>query len=282
MLILKLNCPDRVGLLARITGFFAALGANLQEVHQFSDAQTAWFFTRMEIDPTQLKLSVDELRRSFEPIALELGAEWSLREASAKTRVVILVSKADHCLADLLWRWKSGDLNMDLPCVISNHEALRGLVEREGIPFHFIPIEPGRKEAGFAAVRQAFLDAGGDTLVLARYMQILPDAFCREFSGHVLNIHHSFLPAFVGANPYKRAHARGVKLIGATCHYATAELDEGPIIEQEVMRVEHFHTPEDLLRLGRDCERMALARGLRYHVHDRVLIHGQRTVVFRD
>jgi len=193
-----------------------------------------------------------------------------------------MVSKMDHCLADLLWRWRSGELPVEIPLVISNHESLKPVVEREGVPFEFVPVTPETKEAAFAKMDALFRQAEADVVVLARYMQIIPPEVCREWHGRIINIHHSFLPSFAGANPYRRAYERGVKLIGATCHYATADLDQGPIIDQEVVRVEHFHTPEDLLRLGRDCERMAMARGVRYHVEDRVLIHGTRSIVFRD
>jgi formyltetrahydrofolate deformylase len=197
-------------------------------------------------------------------------------------RVAILVSKIDHCLVDLLWRWRSGELQIEIPFVLSNHEDSRALVEREGVPFVHVPITAETKAAGFEEIAGKFRDANIDLIVLARYMQVIPAEMCKEWHGRIINIHHSFLPSFAGANPYRRAYERGVKLIGATCHYATADLDEGPIIDQEVTRVEHFHTPEDLLRLGRDCERLALARGVRYHVDDRVLIHGNRSIVFRD
>jgi len=185
-------------------------------------------------------------------------------------------------LADLLWRWRSGELPVEIPLVLSNHEELRPLVEREGLRFEAIPVTPETKAEAFARMDAIFREAGIDLVVMARYMQVLPAEFCKAWQGRIINIHHSFLPSFAGANPYKRAYARGVKLIGATCHYATADLDAGPIIDQEVVRVEHYHTPEDLLRLGRDCERLALARGVRYHVEDRVLLHGNRSIVFRD
>lgn len=280
--LLKISCPDRVGLLARLTNFVAYHGGNLLEVNQFTDLIGKWFFARMAIDSKSLALDTPSLHKAFTPLAADLQAQWSIRESKQKMRVVILVSKLDHCLVDLLWRWHSGELPIEIPLVVSNHEDLRPIVEREGIPFAYIPFTPETKEAAFEKMQAIFCEARADLLVLARYMQILPPEFCKEWAGKVINIHHSFLPSFAGANPYKRAHARGVKLIGATCHYATADLDAGPIIDQEVVRVEHFHSPEDLLRLGRDCERMALARGVRYHVEDRVLIHGNRSIVFRD
>lgn len=280
--ILRLACPDRVGLLARITSFVAFHGGNLLEVNQFTDPISGWFFTRMAIDSSTLALDLPALREAFMPIAGEIAADWTLRDESTKMRVAILVSKLGHCLADLLWRWHSSELEMEIPVVISNHEDFRSLIEREGIPFVHSPVDPANKASSFSEMQKRLEGEGIDLVVMARYMQILPPEFCEAWSGKVMNIHHSFLPSFVGANPYKRAYERGVKLIGATCHYATGDLDAGPIIDQEVVRVEHFHRPEDLLRLGRDCERLALARGVRYHIHDRVLIHGNRTVVFRD
>jgi formyltetrahydrofolate deformylase len=280
--LLKLACPDHVGLLARITGFVAHHGGNLLEVHQFTDPVSGWFFTRMAIDTETLALDLPALRKAFTPLTNELKAAWSIRNDDVKMRLAILVSKQGHCLADLLWRWRSGELPVDIAVVVSNHADFREMVEREGLRFEHVPVEQGEKKPGFDKTAAALRDAGAECIVLARYMQILPDWMCREFAGRIINIHHSFLPSFSGANPYKRAFERGVKLIGATCHYVTPDLDEGPIIEQEVVRAEHFHTPEDLLRLGQDCERLALARGVRYHVHDRVLIHGKKTVVFRD
>jgi formyltetrahydrofolate deformylase len=280
--LLKLACPDRVGLLARLTSFVAFHGGNLLEVHQFTDPLNGWFFTRMAIDSGTLALDTAALVKAFSPLAKELEADWSIREEEAHLRTAILVSRLGHCLADLLWRWKAGELPMQIPVVISNHEDYREMVEREGLCFEYVPVDSEDKEPGLRRTVELLGDHHIDLVVLARYMQIIPPEVCNLWRGRIINIHHSFLPSFVGANPYRRAYDRGVKLIGATCHYVTTELDEGPIIDQEVVRVEHFHSPDDLLRLGRDCERMALARGVRYHLHDRVLIHGNKTVVFRD
>lgn len=280
--ILRLSCPDRVGLLAQLSGFFAQHGGNLVEVHQFTDPSAQWFFTRMAVDTTTLRGEAAALRAAFEPIGRELRADWTLREAESRMKMVLLVSRLGHCLADLLWRWHSGELACDIPCVISNHETLRSTVEREGIEFRHVPVSAANKAAAFAEMAGMFREIQPDLIVLARYMQIVPPELCEEFHGRIMNIHHSFLPSFVGANPYQRAYERGVKLIGATCHYATAELDAGPIIDQEVIRVEHHHTAEDLVRLGRDCERLALARSVRWHLGDRVLMHGNRSIVFRD
>ncbi|RYD79093.1 MAG: formyltetrahydrofolate deformylase [Verrucomicrobiaceae bacterium] len=280
--LLKLSCPDRVGLLARITGFVAEHGGNLQEVHQYTDTHSRWFFARLAIDTHSLRGDLIDLRRSFQPLGDELIAEWSIRPAESRMRVVLMASKLGHCLADLLWRWRSGELAFDIPCVIANHEDFREVVEREGIPFHYIPVTADTKQAAFEKIETLWREARADLVVLARYMQIIPPELCATWAGKVMNIHHSFLPSFVGANPYLRAFERGVKLIGATCHYVTSDLDEGPIIDQEVTRVEHFHSAADLLRLGRDCERLALSRSVRWHLTDRILIHGRKTVVFRD
>ncbi len=279
--ILKLNCPDAVGLLAQITGAISQHGGNLLEVSQYTDVSTGWFFARLAIEKGYDHWHSDTFAAAFAPIASRLRAVWSMRPAEWKTRTVILVSKQEHCLVDLLWRWRSGELGIDVPLVISNHETCRLLVEREKIPFECVPFGEGKATA-FQEVSRLLQQARAELVVLARFMQILPGWLCNEYAARLINIHHSFLPAFVGANPYQRAFERGVKLIGATCHYATEELDAGPIIEQEVARVEHYHDPEDLVRLGRDCERLALARGVRYHVEDRVLVHGAKAIVFRD
>lgn len=280
--LLKLACPDRVGLLARLTNFVAYHGGNLLEVHQFTDPISRWFFTRMAIDSRTLALELPALRKAFKPLANELQADWTIREENVRMRAVILVSRLGHCLADLLWRWRSGELPIEIALVVSNHGDFREMVEREGVRFEHLPVDPADKSPAFSRLAALFREVGAELIVLARYMQILPREICEEWPGRIINIHHSFLPSFVGANPYRRAYERGVKLIGATCHYVTAALDEGPIIDQEVVRVEHFHSPDDLLRLGRDCERLALARGVRYHIHDRVLMHGNKSIVFRD
>ena len=282
-LLMKLDCPDRVGLLARITNFVSGQGGNFTEVNQFTDTISAWFLSRFafQIPPSA---SLESVRAAFAPIALELGARWSLRSESRPLKVVLLVSRQDHCLADLIWRWRSRELNIEIPLVISNHDDLRRSVEKEGLPFLHLPIpanDDGKEEA-FRRLSHEICAVGGELTVLCRYMQILPGWFCEEHHNRIINIHHSLLPSFAGADPYRRAYDRGVKLIGATCHYATEELDAGPIIHQEVINVEHFHTPANLRRLGRDCERLALARGVRLHVEDRVLVHESRAVVFGD
>ncbi len=281
-ILLTLSCPDRVGLLAETTGFCAGHGLNLLEAHQFTDAENGWFFTRLEMEPTQAFRGLDHLREDLARLASGLGATWMLRRKEDLRRVALLVSREGHCLADLLWRWRSGDLAMDPAGVISNHRDLEPVATREGLPFVHVPFAAGNKASAFASIEDQLAAWRADTVVLARFMQIVPPAMCERWSGRMINIHHSFLPAFAGAQPYRQAHERGVKLIGATCHYVTPELDAGPIIDQEVTRVEHFHSPSDLVRLGQDCERLALLRGLHYHLEDRVFVHRGRTVVFRD
>jgi formyltetrahydrofolate deformylase len=279
--ILRITCPDAVGVLARVTSSVADHGGNLLEVSQYTDPSAGWFFARLAIEPGRPIWSMEGFRDAFRAVAGSLGATWSLRPAGHRTRTAILVSRHDHCLIDLLWRWRSGELAIDIPIVIANHETCRATVEREGLPFAVVPFGP-EKAPAFEQIAAYLAEADVELIVLARFMQLLPDWLCASHEARIINIHHSFLPAFSGANPYRRAFERGVKLIGATCHYATAELDAGPIIEQEVARVEHYHDPEDLIRMGRDCERLALARGVRHHVEDRVLVHGDRAIVFRD
>jgi len=281
-LILKVGCPDAVGLLSRVTGFVARMGGNLLEAHQFTDPLSEWFFARLAFHVSPRVDAVAHYVDGFRSLADEIDAEWSIRLASEPIRTVILVTREDHALAEILWRAKSGELNIRIPLVIGNHADLAPTVENAGIPFCHIPISPTENDAAFKRIDSACREVGAQLLVLARFMQILPAWFCSNYPSQIINIHHSFLPAFAGADPYRRAYERGVKLIGATCHYATDELDAGPIIEQEVVRVEHFHDIAALKRHGRDCERLALARGLRFHVEDRVLIHGPRAIVFRD
>jgi len=279
--ILKLNCPDAVGLLARITGFIAASGGNLLDVSQYTDPMAGWFFARLAFAGGNAIENPEKFRADLSLVTAEMRADWTLRPANRPIRTAILVSRQDHCLADLLWRWRSGELNISVAGVFSNHETCRPFVEREALAFESLDFSTD-KTAAFENLADRLRALDVELVVLARFMQIVPDWLCRRYPGRIINIHHSFLPAFVGANPYRRAFERGVKLIGATCHYATEDLDDGPIIEQEVARVEHYHEPDDLVRLGRDCEKLALARGVRFHVEDRVLVHGSRAIVFRD
>lgn len=278
---LSLSCPDRVGVVAAVSGFIAEHAGWIVEANHHADAQTRRFFMRQEILADSLRLTLDNFQEKFAEIARGFGMEWRISDSARKKRVVILVSKKEHCLYDLLARWQSGELDVEIPCVISNHEDFRGVVEWHGIPFHYVPVAPDNKQAAFEQMRALFESVDADVMVLARYMQILPPALCEAFPGRIINIHHSFLPSFVGAKPYHQAYARGVKLIGATCHYVTANLDQGPIIEQDVIRIDHSDKPEDLDRYGKDIEKTVLARALRYHLEDRVLIDGIKTVVFR-
>jgi formyltetrahydrofolate deformylase len=280
--LLKLSCPDRVGVLATLSSFVARHGGNLVEVNQFTDTRAKWFFARMAIETQTLQTSPQDFRDEFASLARQLQAEWTIRAASHRMKVVIMVSKLGHCLADLFWRWRSGELACDIALVIGNHNDLREMTEREQIKFKHVPVQPDETEASFRTLGELLRETQPDLVILARYMRILPPNICAELVGRIINIHHSFLPSFAGANAYAKAYDRGVKLIGATCHYATADLDAGPIIDQEVVRVEHFHSLDDLVRLGRDCERLALARSVRWHLEDRVLIHGDRSIVFRD
>jgi formyltetrahydrofolate deformylase len=281
-LILKLSSPDHPGIVAKIASYVASHKGNLIEFSQFSDQLGKKFFARLEIDTSDLDVTVEDFMAGFGTLGRSLQATWHFRPLPYKMRTAVLVTKTDHCLNEIIWRTELNELPIEITSVIGNREACRSITERSGIPFHHIEMDGERREKGFLEIRNLLLAENVELIVLARFMQILPDTFCQEFSGKIINIHHSFLPAFIGANPYKQAHERGVKLIGATCHYVTADLDAGPIIEQEVERVCHFHSPTDLSRLGRQCERIALAKGIRYHVHDRTLIDGHRAIVFPD
>ena len=277
---LVVSCPDRVGIVSRVSGFIAGHGGSITEASQHSDLETGRFFMRYEILADSIDMPPEALREAFAPVATEFDMTWALTDTRSRPRVVLMVSKESHCLVDLLYRWTAGELDCEIAAVISNHEAMRGLAEWHGIPYHHVPVPAEGKQAAFDEVERRVAEARADCIVLARYMQILPPALCERYAGRVINIHHSFLPSFAGAKPYHQAYQRGVKLIGATCHYVTAELDAGPIIEQDIHRVSHCHTPDDLVRFGRDVEKSVLARGLRWHLEDRVLIHGNKTVVF--
>ncbi len=278
---LTASCPDRVGIVARVATFIADNKGWILETSHHADDDTQRYFMRIEIKADSLPFDLAEFRRRFQPIAGEFSMDWRIADSAAKKRIVVLVSKQEHCLYDLLARWQSKELDVEIPCVISNHETFRGFVEWHGIPFHHVPVTADNRREANAEILRLFEAARGDAMVLARYMQILPPELCEKYPGRIINIHHSFLPSFVGAKPYHQAYRRGVKLIGATCHFVTAELDAGPIIEQDTVRIDHGDTVEDLVRYGKDIEKAVLARGLRYHVEDRVLLNGNRTVVFR-
>ena len=278
---LSLSCPDRVGIVSAVSTFLAQHKGWITEASHHADEPAQRFFMRQELLADSLDVDLDTLKRNFAPIAAEFNMDWRISDSARKKRVVVMVSKQEHCLYDLLARWQSKELDIEIPCVISNHDTFKGFVEWHGIPFHHVPVTPETKAASYAKVMELFEQAEGDVMVLARYMQILSPEMCEKYPGQIINIHHSFLPSFVGAKPYHQAYARGVKLIGATCHYVTSELDQGPIIEQDVIRIDHSDAPEDMVRYGKDIEKTVLARGLRYHLEDRVLTHGNKTVVFR-
>jgi len=277
---LVIACPDGVGIVAKVSHFLASHNGWITEASHHSDEQSGWFFMRHEIRADSLPFGLDEFRAAFAPIAEAFSMVWQITDSACKKRVALMASRESHCLADLLHRWHSQELDCDIACVISNHDDLRSMVEWHGIPYYHVPVNPADKQPAFAEVSRLVSEHAADVVVLARYMQILPPQLCSDYAQRVINIHHSFLPSFVGAKPYHQAAARGVKLIGATCHYVTEELDAGPIIEQDVVRISHSHSTEDMVRLGRDVEKMVLARGLRYHLEDRVLVHGNKTVVF--
>jgi formyltetrahydrofolate deformylase len=275
-----ISCPDQVGIVAKVTQFVADHGGWLTEASYHSDPDSGWFFMRNVVRTDSLDLTIEEFRLRFDVLAQELNMNWYIHDAQQKRRVALLVSHSSHCLADLLHRWYSGELQCDIPCVISNHDNLRSMVEWHGIPFHHVPINKDNKSVAFDEIDNILTSYDTQTVVLARYMQIIPPAMCEKYSGQMINIHHSFLPSFIGANPYQKAYERGVKLIGATSHYVTHSLDEGPIIDQDVIRINHDHSQDDMVRLGRDVEKTVLARALRFHIEDRVIIKDNKTIVF--
>lgn len=277
---LVIACPDRVGIVAKVSNFLATYNGWITEASHHSDPHSGWFFMRHEIRADSLPFDLDGFRQAFAPIANEFSMVWRVSDSAVRKRVVLMASRESHCLADLLHRWHTDELDCDIVGVISNHQDLRSMVEWHNIPYFHVPVDPKDKAPAFAEVSRLINELQTDVVVLARYMQILPPQLCRDFEHKVINIHHSFLPSFVGAKPYHQAALRGVKLIGATSHYVTEELDAGPIIEQDVVRVSHRESIDDLVRLGRDVEKMVLARGLRHHLEDRVLVHDNKTVVF--
>jgi formyltetrahydrofolate deformylase len=281
--VLTVSCPDGVGLVAAVSGLVASWGGWLTEVSNHSDPDTQRFFMRNEVAADSLPFGIEEFQQGFLPVARRHQMEFTIRDSSALKRVVILVSRQDHCLVDLLHRWRTGELRFDLRCVVSNHPDTRADVEHHGVAFHHVPVpaDADGRAAAFLQIERLLEAEAAELVVLARYMQVLPASLCEKYAGRILNIHHSFLPSFAGGQPYRQAFERGVKLIGATSHFVTADLDEGPIIEQDVVRVDHGDTVEDMIRLGRDVEKTVLARALRYVLEDRVLVNGKRTVVFR-
>ena len=280
-MILTLSCQDRPGIVARISGALFNTGANILDAQQYDDLDTGRFFMRVVLDPAGCDTAA--LRAELTLIGDELAMKWSLRDRNARRKVMIMASAADHCLADLLYRWRGGELEMDVVAIVSNHprETYRNL-DFWGVPFHHLPVTKETKLDQEAALWALIQSTGAELVVLARYMQVLSDGLSAKLAGRCINIHHSFLPGFKGAKPYHQAHARGVKIIGATAHFVTGDLDEGPIIEQDVERISHKDRAADLVRKGRDIERLVLARAVRFVLEDRVLMNGHRTVVFKD
>lgn len=277
--ILKLHCPDRPGILATVSGAIAGQGGDIRDAMSFGDDSTGEFFVRIEMSLPEPG-SLQEVERCVAELSEETGLWWERHDQSERPKVMIMVSKFDHCLTDLLHRWKSGSLAIDIPVVISNHDATRDLVEWHGIPFRHLPVTRETKAEQEAEVLRLVEEHDVDLVVLARYMQILSSNMCKSLQGRCINIHHSFLPSFKGAMPYRQAHDRGVKLIGATAHYVTEDLDEGPIIEQDVRRVSHSASVAEMTAVGRETESSVLARAVRWHLEHRVLLNGTKTVVF--
>jgi len=278
--ILTLSCPDRVGVVATVTQCLAARGANILEAQHFRDPVSGRSVMRIVFDPPA-GFETAEFRRAFEASTLPLGLEWTLRDSAERLRVVVAVSRQGHCLNSLLHRWSTGTLPIAVAAIVSNYEDQRRLAEWHGIPFHYLPIVGGDKPGQERALRGLFEQYGGELLVLARYMQILSSVTCAALAGRAINIHHSFLPGFKGAKPYHQAYERGVKLIGATAHYVTDDLDEGPIIEQAVERVDHIYSPEQLTTIGNDIESVVLNRAVQWHAESRIFAFGNRTVILR-
>jgi len=280
--ILTLTCPDRTGIVAAVTGFLAERDGFITELSHYADPFSAKSFLRAVFHAGSPKLpTLEPLAREFDAVATRFSMDYQLTPADQKVRVLVMVSKFGHCLNNLLHDWKSGGLPIDIAAVASNHEDMRSYVEWHGIPFHYLPVSKDTKPAQEAQVKDLIDALDIDLVVLARYMQILSPDLCAHLAWRTINIHHSFLPSFKGARPYHQAHARGVKVIGATAHYVTTDLDEGPIIEQATERVDHTQTPNDLIRIGRDIESVVLNRAVRWHAEHRILPNGTKTVVFR-
>lgn len=277
---LTLTCPNRPGIVAAVSTYIFELGGDIEEAQQFDDKASKRFFMRVSFSSSS---DSNTLKAGFVEIAKRFDLTWDLRAVKDLKRVLIMASKLDHCLVDLLYRWRIGELPMIICGIVSNHpREVYSSIDFADIPFHHLPVTPETKPAQEAKLLEIVADSKVDMVILARYMQILSDDLSTKLSGRCINVHHSFLPSFKGAKPYHQAHARGIKLIGATAHFVTSDLDEGPIIEQDVTRVTHGDTPEDLVRKGRDLERTVLSRALRYYLHDRVLINGATSVVFSD
>ena len=278
--ILLISCPDRKGEVATIADFIYRHNGNILHADEHGDEESGLFLMRVEFDPKEFDINLADFSRHFTPIAEAFGMKWRLAQSSQRQRMIIFVSKYDHCLVDLLYRHKTGELACDIPLIISNHTDNQAIADFYRIPYEVVPVTKGNKDEAEARFRGLIDEHNADFMVLARYMQILSNDFVNRYPQRIINIHHSFLPAFVGSRPYHQAFERGVKLIGATSHYVTEVLDDGPIIEQDVVRVSHRDTVEDLIRKGRDLEKVVLSRAVRWHVENRVLLYGNKTVVF--
>lgn len=279
-LVLKLSCNDQPGIVASVASLFSLQGFNIRESSQFEDVTTRRFFMRTVLESVEGPKNLTSVNTAFNSVADRYGMSWQLHNPREKIKVLIAVSQWGHCLNSLLNSWKHGSLPVDIVGVVSNHTDMQALTEWYDLPFHYLPVTRETKTEQEAQMLQVMSDSKADLLVLARYMQILSDDLCQQLEGRAINIHHSFLPGFKGAKPYHQAYARGVKLIGATAHYVTTELDEGPIIEQSVERVSHANSPEELVEIGRDIEAVTLQRAVRWHAENRVLLNGSKTVVF--
>lgn len=279
-IVFLIQCPDRKGLVSSISTFFYERGFNILNCQQHTDTRTQQYFMRMVLDPDSLTMARRTLEEEFSEFARGLNLSWSVHYPDYIQRVALLVTKASHCLYDLLFRWQEGEIRCEIPVIISNHPVLEQVANRFRIPFHSLPVTKETRHEQELEVRRLLRHYHIDLVVLARYMQILSKEFVQEYDGRIINIHHAFLPAFQGAQPYQRAYERGVKMIGATAHYATVDLDEGPIIEQDVERVTHEDSPEELSRIGRDIERIVLARAVKAHLEHRIIVSGRRTIVF--
>jgi formyltetrahydrofolate deformylase len=278
--ILLLSCPDRLGLVSRISHFIFERGGNIINLREHVDDETGIFFIRIAWTTENFTIPVDELNEAFAPLAKEFKADCTIHFAERKHKAAIFISKYEHCIQDLLWRYSIGEFNFEIPLIISNHEKLKNLVEQYNIPFYYFPITAENKAEQEKKEIELMKKHKIDFVVLARYMQILSPQLIKNFPNRIINIHHSFLPAFIGSDPYKQAYDRGVKIIGTTSHYVTEELDEGPIIEQDIIRISHKDTVTDLKRKGRDLERLVLARAIHLHSKHQVLVYGKKTVIF--
>lgn len=278
-LVLSINCPDQTGLVSSVSEFIYKAPATIVEASHHTDLEERRFFMRHEIELLDQNKSVADVRSEFQSLADKFDMEWKLTDRSEKKKLVLLATSQSHCLVDILHRWKQGELDCDIPCIIANHPEMQEYADWFNVPFHFIDFKQADADP-FAEIDQLIEKYQADVVGLARFMRIFPGHLCAKYAGKIINIHHSFLPSFAGAKPYHKAYQKGVKLIGATCHYVTEDLDEGPIIEQDVLRINHSDTIGDMIRKGKECEKAAFARGLRYHLEDRIAVFNNKTIVF--